>query len=728
MSADIQKEAVFDDRIVQSRPRYAVEKGALSLTNAPFNAIASTASQMTFNVYVPSENVFVDRALRWGGEARMAMNVVLPPGAVGATAQTVWDTGIGYTGVASGCYPIDASVVIAPGRDFSLQPFPLNYLCQTMTATINDTTSVINSQDVLMEVMRLTDYKKNLKMRTCPTKMDKYQSNYLAMGTLGAVNAPTNAYDSAMNVDEVPNGAFPGFFFTKPTGERVAQSGVDSYVVTGASVANGLPIVQYFWNGMPVSSSSTAYDSGTPAVIVPQTSARLYFSFYSVELLTLSPFVFANDQECDTGLFGINNIQLIMNFKSGTALNRILKTQYSAVPSSTSVLGGTAITTGDCANRPQIVASSIVFNSLATQVWSSPVMNVQFLTPSLDVPLPPKSVVPYMEFPRYITQSQNGQLGPAGSSSALGQLQSQTITLPQIPDLLIVYVKATQVAGQPDPADPSYCDAYLPIASPANTGGTVKNPLSVNFDNFSGLLSSHTTEELYGMSISNGLDMDWPTWSGQPTASSGGTGASPTGGGSTGLGAVGPPAIPGGVAVVAQYPPIKSGQKVPSVGGFLVLKPSKDITLQSGQAPSLVGNFTLQFNLQVVNTYPFSVQPTLYVITANSGFFESIRGSSRIIKGVLSEQDIISAPVASAQTHEGMRRLVGGKLSFGSLANVFNKAKEIYEHTKPAVSAIKNLLPSEGMMGKVKGAMGAVGYGTGAGTGAGKMRLSQRLM
>ena len=76
MSADIQKEAVFDDRIVQSRPRYAVEKGALSLTNAPFNAIASTASQMTFNVYVPSENVFVDRALRWSAEGRFAMNVV----------------------------------------------------------------------------------------------------------------------------------------------------------------------------------------------------------------------------------------------------------------------------------------------------------------------------------------------------------------------------------------------------------------------------------------------------------------------------------------------------------------------------------------------------------------------------------------------------------------------------------------------------------------------------
>ena len=728
MSADIRKEAVFDDRIVQSAPRYAVEKGALSLTNAPFNAIASTASQMTFNVYVPSENVFVDRALRWGGEARFNMSVVNVGGTGTATTNSVWNTGLGYSSVASGCYPIDADPVIVAGADFSLQQFPLNYLNQTMTATINDTTSVINSQDVLLEVMRLTDYKKNKKQRTCPTMMDKYQANYLAMDNMGAVNAPTSGYENAVNIDVVPNGAFPGFFWCKPDGSRVAQSGADSYAVSGGG-ANGLPLVQWFWNGVPVSSATVAYNSGSPAVIVPQTTAQLYWSFYSVELLTLSPFVFANDQEHDTGLFGINNIQLIMNFKSGTALNRILKTQFSALPAVSGSPLGVAITTGECANKPQILPSSLTFNTGASSVWASPVLNVQFLTPSLDVPLPPKSVVPYMEFPRYITQSQNGTLAPFGQQGYLGQLQSQTITLPQIPDLLIIYVKATQVPGQPDPADPSYCDAYLPIASPLNS--STKSPLSINFDNFSGLLSSHTAEELYGMSVENGLDMDYPTWCGLPRASTGGAYGAETGAGSNPIGS----ALLPGYPTLAQYPPIKAGSARPSVGGFLVLKPSKDITLQSGQAPSLVGNFTLQFNLQVVNTYPFQVQPTLYVITANSGFFESIRGSSRIIKGVLSEQDIISAPVSSAQTHEGLRRLVGGAFSFGSLANAFNKAKEVYEKTKPAISAVKGMLGDEGHMGTAKGVLGKLGYGgtagggmAGSGSSGGRKNLSQRLM
>jgi hypothetical protein len=647
MSADIQKEAVFDDRIVQSRPRYAVEKGALSLTNAPFNAIASTASQMTFNVYVPSENVFVDRALRWSATGRFSL-LATPAG--GASA------------------PVAGDPILVVGQDLAASSFPLNYLCQTMTATINDTTAVINSQDVLLEVLRLTDYKKNLLQRTCPTMLDKYQSNYLAAGS---VNNPLSGYSDAVNDDIVPNGAFLGFNWTDPNGVPLVGTASPAYPGAPYDMVNGVPV----------------FATGGVA------AQTLYFSITSTEKLVLSPFVFADDCESDTGLFGINNIQLVMNFKSpgaGGSL-RVLKT-----------LGNQGTNT---------VVSNVVFNTGASGgVWANPVMNVQFLTPSLDVPLPPKSVVPYMEFPRYITQSQNGSINAYGSANGYtAQLQSQTITLPQIPDLLIIYVKATQVSGGApgvaDPLDPSYCDAYLPIASQFNS--SIKNPLSINFDNFSGLLSSHTTEELYQMSVSNGLEMEWNQWSGLARS---------------------PAAIPVSTSapVAGTYPGYASGAWRPTSGGFLVLKPSKDITLQSGQAPSLVGNFTLQFNLSVVNTFPFAVQPTLYVITANSGFFESIRGSSRIIKGVLSEQDIISAPVASAQTHEGLKRLVGGKISFGSLANVYNKAKSIYDQTKPVVSAIKNALPGEGMMGKAKSALGAVGYGTGSG----KQRkgLSARLM
>jgi len=92
--------------------------------------------------------------------------------------------------------------------------------------------------------------------------------------------------------------------------------------------------------------------------------------------------------------------------------------------------------------------------------------------------------------------------------------------------------------------------------------------------------------------------------------------------------------------------------------------------------PQLVGNFTLQFNLTVYNnTGQDGVQPQLFVITANSGFFESIRGSSRIIKGVLSEQDIIGAPLAPTATRQELHRYVGGAGLMSSLGNILSKVK-----------------------------------------------------
>jgi hypothetical protein len=60
----IQKVAVYDARMQQDEPVYAVQKGALSVSVAPFASISASAAQMTFQVLVPSLNVFVDRKLQ----------------------------------------------------------------------------------------------------------------------------------------------------------------------------------------------------------------------------------------------------------------------------------------------------------------------------------------------------------------------------------------------------------------------------------------------------------------------------------------------------------------------------------------------------------------------------------------------------------------------------------------------------------------------------------------
>jgi hypothetical protein len=282
-----------------------------------------------------------------------------------------------------------------------------------------------------------------------------------------------------------------------------------------------------------------------------------------------------------------------------------------------------------------------------------------------------------MEFPRYISSGLNS-IAPGATTT----VQSQNIVLPVIPDMLLIYAKP-----QNGYSDATQCDWHLPLSK-----------ISINFNNFSGLMNTMTQEQLFHLSVSNSLEMDYGAWAGQSYSSS----------------AVG------------------GGRKIPLVGGMLVIKPSKDFALQEGLAPNVLGNFNLQFSVDMTNNSESSVIPSLFVVTVNSGFFESQNGSSRIIRGILDERSVLEAPMAPEITRSGLSRMVGAGF-FDKLGSVLSKAKEIYSATKPLVSGVKGMLPE----GKIKSALGAVGYGaTGAGmhgsamAGAGKGRrgVASRLM
>lgn len=611
MSTDIEKIAVFDDRIVQSSPKYAVEKGALSLTNSPFSAIAANESQHTYQIQVPSEGVFVDRAIGWTSTCFLSFKVDV-----------------------AGIFAV-GDPIVRFGQDCALASFPLHSLTQTLTATINDTTTTMNTNDVLREVMRLTDLKKNREQRTCPTYLDTYQ-NYNSGYQTG--NTPLNSYANAYSSDNVPNGAFPLVKFTKPDGEILTGNG--NYT------ANGI-VVNYI-DGVPV---GTVNGGSLTIANIP-----IFIQFTSTEKVILSPFIFSDIHEDETGLFGCQNIQFVfnMNAPSFTGLNgRVLRT---------TTLGGRTLS--NITYTPNVAGGSPFKDSK---------MNVQFLTPSLDLSLPPKSIVPYMEFPRYVTKASSQSLPPNGITN----IASQTITLPQIPDMLIIYVKPLQYAA-------TDADWYFPITN-----------VNIQFDNYSGILASHTTEEIYTMSYNNGLNMDYAQWLGE------------------------------GKGV--------DGVNSKLTGGFLVLKPSKDIPLRTGQAPSLVGNFTLQIGLTIKNnTNVATTDYNVWVITANSGFFETVRGSSRIIKGVLSESDIINATLGEINTRSDINRYVGGASFKNMLGNVMSKVQRSLPFVKAIAPLVKPMLPKP-----VQSAMSAVGLGatgaaiTGAAeTGAGMRRksLSARLM
>lgn len=186
------------------------------------------------------------------------------------------------------------------------------------------------------------------------------------------------------------------------------------------------------------------------------------------------------------------------------------------------------------------------------------------------------------------------------------------------------------------------------------------------------------------------------------------------------------------------------GLNVPLTGGPLVLKFGKDIALSTGLAPGINGNFTLQVNATLFNNTNAPVTNATYnlwFITVNSGFFQSYKGESRVLKSVITEQDVLDAPLSNAVSRAEMVRAVGGFSFRNLMANAMSKIPSVVGHlikhgpeyhkmAKEVSGQVKKHLPesAQSMLSAV--GLGATGAGPsgGAKSGGSKMKLSARLM
>tara|TARA_B100000446_G_scaffold187248_1_gene215825 strand:+ start:6658 stop:8505 length:1848 start_codon:yes stop_codon:yes gene_type:complete len=440
--------------------------------------------------------------------------------------------------------------VLKWGQNCALPAFPLQSQLQTSSVTINNATITENTKDIIYEKLRLTHNDYNTKRRTTPSMLDNYAS-YQESAQLK--NSPLAGYDSIYSNDNIPNGSFP---------------------ITYTS-ANGTPLSDqtfYRWDNdalwllsPPVGNSFTR---------------TIYYKYKVTEKILLSPFIWAEiEGKNNVDLYGINNIQFIFTIAGDTSRNlRFFNNDTDDYNFTNIQLNG---------QNPFV----------------NPVMNFVFRTPSLSIPLPERSVVPYMETPRHISTNSGVSIPPGATK----MLNMSGITLTQIPDLIVVYTKANPVT-KPE----QYGDFYLPPVD-----------ISMMFDNRSGLLSSMTQEQLFKMSLDNGLNMNWNEFQG--TARTG------------------------------------NGNEVSTVGGFLVLQPGVDFPLSSGSAPGLGGNYNIQLNITVKNQLKDNVEnPIVYLMAVNSGFFTSNGGSSRVSTAPLTQNDIIEAPLMGS-TNDYERMVGNGK-------------------------------------------------------------------
>ena len=131
MSADYTTSLVRDSRLndITNQLEYAVMQGAHQNTYQQYIATSSSSSNLSWNIQPPSEQIVLDRSVLMAARVKFSINI-------GPNV------------------PVGTNVFMYGQRE-AFQAFPLNNLFTTSTATINNTSVSVNTQDVLSSLLHL---------------------------------------------------------------------------------------------------------------------------------------------------------------------------------------------------------------------------------------------------------------------------------------------------------------------------------------------------------------------------------------------------------------------------------------------------------------------------------------------------------------------------------------------------------------------------------------------
>jgi hypothetical protein len=258
MSSDFSTVLVRDSVLggITDKLTYAVKSGAASKTYQPFQSISQSASSLTFNVTVPSENVVVDREVFVRSTIRF----------------TVTETGVASGSFAGGY-----------GTQYALQAFPLNHLFTTASATINNSNVSSNIQDILPQLLQMMSQEELAKYDgMCPNLVDFNTALYTTnIATSNANNVLATANQTGYNKYFQPRGSYP-----------VKLLDFSRKVTAGT-----------------VSKTLTSQD--------PTDIFKLAYEVEVFEpIIGLSPFIYGQPAYNNQGLVGINAMNFVFNIDS----------------------------------------------------------------------------------------------------------------------------------------------------------------------------------------------------------------------------------------------------------------------------------------------------------------------------------------------------------------------------------------------------------------------------
>lgn len=579
MSSSFQTMLCKDATIADITPElgYVVKSGAAQSTYQSFPATAASASNMIFSVQVPSENIVIGRDVLI--ETDMAFN---------------FDVGTQTSPITEINSPLKTpgSYIIGWGRDCALNAFPLSMNMTTATSTINNTSVSINLQDVLPQLLRLNDSRCLYAYNgTTPSLPDQAYFNY-ANG-VGALNNPLGSYNNAsQDVCLVPRGAFQVSLVVRHYG---VVGGVVSLVDNSLVVASYADFPEQFW--------------------------QVYVKYKVSEPLFISPFTWSDPKHNAQGLLGINNMSF--NFNIDSTLKRVFCDGSNLFNGADALVSSPRPGTSSFSNAEALVVGGITLDAGCSQtdLFQNTNMLLKFLSTQPSDRLETKNVVPFMDFPRYLTNAQNNAPITSGGTS---KILSNNLQLNQLPDYFIICARKQMATMKPQDAS-----AFLTIRK-----------ISINLNNASGLLSSAKAQDLWRMSIDNGSTQSFAEFSGRQWSFA------------NGVDGVNPGTAPG------EGP--QGGKLVPTTGSLLVLSPPYNLSLPDYLTSGSLGNFNFQIEVDVENQSGETITPELCVICVNSGIFITQQGVSSVYSGILTREQTLKTK-SMAPTDMGHRQ-VGGRL------------------------------------------------------------------
>lgn len=553
---------------------YPILSGPAQKTFQRFASTSASNSSLIFSVTVPSENTVISR------------NCMLSSG-LSFTMTAGNSAGAPAPGSPNNGYVPSGQKAFEYGKTDALQAFPLASLMTTAQCQINNTSVSVNLQDVLPSLLRLNNSRELYKYNSMtPSLPDQAYARYIDgidANNNGLAGYSNQSYDDCL----CPRGAFPASI-------NISHSYID-----------------------PVTGNPETDDSVT--AVTDADTWVIEFSTVVTEPIFLSPFIFGDPQFNSAGILGVNNFSFTFNIDA--TCKRLFSTANPYIRT---------ISLGTSANPNGFTTGGSVGT---LQIPSNPALLFEFLSTQPEDLIETKNVIPFLDFPRYLTSSSNTvTVAPQGSAT----LTSSNLQLNQIPDCFIITVRKPM-------SQQTIQDA---------TANFTINNISINFNNASGLLSSASQMDLYRISQKNNSMQSWSEFSGLAQSKS---------------------------------PNIGTGSFKNTPGSILIINPAYDLSLPSYLTAGSLGNYNFQFQVGVTNTLSASggdsITPEICVVAVNSGIFVTQQGVSSAYTGIITKQMALDAKTrqqASAMKSSEIRRMIGGNMLNMPLHGILRTACKRY--------------------------------------------------